>query len=120
MLNVFLISLGGFAGAVSRFHVQKRFLQAGMSSFPYATLIVNLLGSLLIGVLVGIGVQAHAYLLAVTGFLGAFTTFSTVNVDIIKMYQSKRAKIALLYLGLTYCFGILLVFTGICIGRAIQ
>ena len=49
--------------------------------FPWGTLVVNLLGSFTLGLLAGAGLGGDAYTLAATGFLGAFTTFSTWVVD---------------------------------------
>ncbi len=68
--------LGGL-GAVARFLIDGVVSLRGGGWFPFGTLVVNLSGALLLGVLVGIALGAHAYLLAGTAVLGSYTTFST-------------------------------------------
>jgi CrcB protein len=65
------------AGAVLRFTLHIAVQRRLRSTFPFGTLAVNVLGSLLLGVLHGAGVTGDGLLLAGTGLLGSFTTFST-------------------------------------------
>ena len=80
MLKLILfIGTGGFLGSVSRFLVSRYFQQVFLSSFPYGTFIVNILGCLLIGVLYGIfdrsgAVSPEWRLFLVAGFCGGFAT----------------------------------------------
>jgi fluoride exporter len=116
MIGFVLVALGGMAGALSRFGVQKLMPQ---SVLPVATLTVNLLGSFLLGLIVGQGIQGNLYLFAATGFMGAFTTFSTLNVDLVKLLNSKANKAVVVYVVFTYVGGILSAAAGLVIGRLI-
>jgi len=68
--------LGG-AAAIARFLVDAVVSSLSGSRFPAGTLVVNLSGSLLLGLLVGLGLHGNSYLLGGTAVLGAYTTFST-------------------------------------------
>ncbi|GAM15860.1 fluoride efflux transporter FluC [Mesobacillus selenatarsenatis] len=114
MIGFVLVALGGMAGALSRFGVQKLMPQ---SVLPVATLTVNLLGSFLLGWIVGQGIQGNLYLFAATGFMGAFTTFSTLNVELVKLFNNKENKAVVLYLVCTYIGGLLSAASGLIIGR---
>ena len=79
MLNVFYVAIGGAIGATLRYGIAQ-IMQS--NTFPYATLTVNLLGALLIGLIMGwMGSQSEfpikTQLFLVTGILGGFTTFSS-------------------------------------------
>lgn len=69
-------ALGG-AGAIARFLLDGAVSGASAARFPLGTLAVNLSGSALLGLLVGLGVHGHAYLLAGSAVIGSYTTFST-------------------------------------------
>jgi CrcB protein len=66
---------------VLRYLVSVLALEALGTGFPWGTLAVNVLGSLAIGVLGGVGVQGEMRLLLVTGLLGGFTTFSAFSLE---------------------------------------
>lgn len=97
-MNLFYIFIGGGLGAVSRFAlssgVQALAEQTRLHRIPVGILACNLLGSLLIGVVFGLiasrsdGHPAWLHPFAVTGFLGAFTTFSTFALDTQKLFSS--------------------------------
>lgn len=80
-MSTLFLSLGigavGGAGAVGRFWVHNRVVEADPRDFPLATFIVNVTGSLALGLLYGAGATHDLRLLLGTGLLGAFTTFST-------------------------------------------
>jgi fluoride exporter len=109
-----LVALGGMAGALSRFGVQKVMPQTFL---PAATLTVNLLGSFLLGWIVGQGIQGSLYLFAATGFMGAFTTFSTLNVDLVKLINSKQSKLIMVYVISTYIGGLISAAAGLFLGK---
>ncbi|WLR56802.1 CrcB family protein [Mesobacillus subterraneus] len=114
MIGFVLVALGGMAGALSRFVIQ---MITGQSVLPVATLTVNLLGSFLLGWIVGQGIQGNLYLFAATGFMGAFTTFSTLNVDLVKLINSRENKAVVVYVASTYIGGLLSAAAGLIIGR---
>ncbi|GLX82264.1 fluoride efflux transporter CrcB [Thalassotalea eurytherma] len=86
------VALGGGIGASLRFFVYQQTASLLGKGFPYATLLVNLLGSFLLGLLYSLIEQGHIEAgvyrsLIGIGFLGAFTTFSTFSVDTILLFQ---------------------------------
>jgi len=90
MPNLLLVMLGGAAGAGLRYEVGKLALARLGPGFPWGTLIVNLAGGLLMGVVAGFLFEAGAqqrplWLLLAVGLLGGFTTFSTFSFDLFAM-----------------------------------
>jgi len=110
-MNVMLVGIGGFAGAISRF-ILSHHLNKPEFKLPVGTLTVNLLGSFLFGVILGAHSSERAALLFGTGFMGAFTTFSTLNVEIIQLHVKKLRKDSVLYIVLTYAGGITVAYLG--------
>ncbi|EWG11633.1 fluoride efflux transporter CrcB [Cytobacillus firmus] len=114
--HVLLVGIGGFFGAISRLWVSQFISKRFVSDFPAATLIINLMGSLLLGILVGSGIEGSLYMLLGTGFMGAFTTFSTFKLEAIQLHMDKRKKELILYNVLSYGGGILLALLGFELG----
>ena len=109
--NLLLVAFGGAAGSV------LRYLLSGLNtSFSWGTFIVNVLGSLLIGLLVGFvskGVLSpEMKLLLVTGFCGGFTTFSTFANESFGMMKAGDVLLTALYVGASVVIGILAVWGG--------
>ena len=109
--NLLLVALGGAVGSV------LRYLLSNMNtSFPWGTFAVNILGSLLIGLLVGLvgrGVLSpEMELLLVTGFCGGFTTFSTFANESFGMMKAGDVLLTALYVGASVIIGILAVWGG--------
>jgi CrcB protein len=75
------IGLLGGLGACARVLLGAAVDRRADSPFPWGTLAVNLSGAFALGLIAGAGLGGDAYILAATGFLGAFTTFSTWVVD---------------------------------------
>jgi fluoride exporter len=93
------VGLGGAVGAVARFAVSRWTLARFGAGFPVGTLLVNVSGSFVLGVLAGllatrVGVPHGARLLLGVGFCGAYTTFSTFAVDTIALAQRPAALAA--------------------------
>jgi len=85
-MQLIAVAAGGAIGAVLRFLVSSSVSQSLGREFPYGTLTVNLLGSLLMGFLFIVitatdGISPYWRSLLLVGFLGAFTTFSTFSLD---------------------------------------
>ena len=96
------IALGGALGAVCRYWVSLSLLPVSSYKFPFATLSVNVAGSLLMGVLYVLivekgGLPDQARHILMVGFLGAFTTFSTFSLDAISLWQNGAQLMALIY-----------------------
>lgn len=114
-----LVGVGGAAGAALRYGVSRWFVRRGLRSI-FATLLVNLSGSFLIGLLAGMQLQAvrpELYALAGIGFLGGMTTYSTLNVQKAQLAEEGGRRMLALYLALTYLGGGLLTGLGIWIGN---
>lgn len=120
LFHLLLIGLGGFCGAIARFSVSQFINKRISVHIPVATLIINLSGSFLLGLLVGIGINTYALLLLGTGFMGAFTTFSTFKLEGIQLYFNKRSKEFLTYNAISYGGGILLAYLGLALGRYVS
>lgn len=113
-----LVFLGGGLGALARAGLAALVGRApGLEgSFPYGTFAVNLCGCLMIGLLWGISESYHvstaARTLLFTGFLGAFTTFSTFGLESTRLLVNGESRVALLYILLSNGLGLGLVFCG--------
>jgi CrcB protein len=116
IMNIILVAAGGFFGAISRFAISNWGKKRYGGDFPYATLFINLLGSFLLGLLVGAKVAEGWRLFAGVGFMGAFTTFSTFKQESIQLHAKKKGKVLFVYLVLSYVLGIGLAFLGFYIG----
>ena len=92
MLSYLVVALGGAVGACLRYGVNEIALNVLGKSFPFATLLVNILGSFVLGLLYGLfstGVLAASpwRALIAIGLIGAFTTFSTFSLDTVLLLQ---------------------------------
>ncbi|KKL00208.1 fluoride efflux transporter CrcB [Rheinheimera mesophila] len=86
------VAIGGAIGACCRFGLGELILHLCGKSFPFATLLVNILGSFVLGLLYGLFLAEHLTVnpwktLIGVGFLGAFTTFSTFSLDTVLLLQ---------------------------------
>lgn len=115
ILHIFLVGIGGFFGAIARYSISNN-LNKPTFSIPIGTLTVNLCGSFLLGIVIGLKADPMIVLLFGTGFLGAFTTFSTLKLELVKLYTGNQRKIFLVYTIMTYGIGISLGFLGYVIG----
>ncbi|PAE25622.1 MULTISPECIES: fluoride efflux transporter CrcB [Bacillaceae] len=119
-LYVLMVGIGGFFGAISRLWVSQLISKRFVSKFPAATLVINLFGSLLLGIMVGSGIEGSTFMLLGTGFMGAFTTFSTLKLEAMQLHMDKRKKDFILYNILSYGGGTALAFIGIELGAFIR
>lgn len=125
MVNTLIVILGaGLGGGVRHgMNVAVARLLPGFG-FPLATLLINVLGSFLMGVLAeGFalrGAAGHpARLFLTTGILGGFTTFSTFSLDAISLYERGEPALAALYVGVSVAGGLLGLVAGMALIRAL-
>lgn len=115
-MSVLLVGVGGFFGAIARYIVSNTL--EFKSGFPLATWIVNMVGSFLLGLLFGIGVNSSLFLLLGTGFMGAFTTFSTFKQEGMLLQKERKYRLFISYNLLTYGCGIFLAWFGWMVGKS--
>lgn len=90
------VMLGGFFGAMSRFLMSKA-LSSINKGFPFPTLIMNSIGSFLLGIVLASDMPQTTYQLVGIGFLGAFTTFSTFSYETLQLLIKGQFILATLY-----------------------
>jgi fluoride exporter len=115
MNEILYISIGGFVGAICRFVIGNNIQNS--KGFPIGTLTVNLVGAFLLGLLFGLHVQGSLYSLLGIGFMGAFTTYSTLMLESVKLNKAKKKKLSYSYLFSSYALGLILAFCGLLLGR---
>ncbi|MDB4950114.1 MAG: CrcB protein [Gemmatimonadetes bacterium] len=110
---VFLcVVVGGAAGAVARYALGA-WVQARRPRFPWGTLVVNVTGAFALGLLLPM-LAAHPVLkaLVATGFLGAYTTFSTFSAEAALLVHDRDWRRAAEYVGATVVLGLAASFAG--------
>ena len=115
---ILLVGVGGFFGSIARYGVKlltdKWF---PLEKLPHATFIVNVFGCFIIGLLFGLLQRNHidnsTWLIAATGFCGAFTTFSTFVLENNLMLNDKMSLTAFVYALLSIVVGLILCRVGI-------
>lgn len=109
--QIWLVALGGFFGAITRYSVNRYFSRVRL--FPFGTFLVNMTGSFLMGLLSGSKwISDSMHILVGTGFLGAYTTFSTFNFELLMLRRNQRTFQFYLYAISSYCLGIIFAFLG--------
>lgn len=121
--NPIAISLGAIAGALCRYYLSLWFVQRFGTYFPYGTLFVNITGSFLMGVFITLTFERvlmlspEVILLISVGFLGSYTTFSSYELDSIKLInQGKIIAMGLYWLG-SPLLGLLGIQLGVWLAR---
>jgi fluoride exporter len=115
----FGLLLGGAVGTVARVLISQQLLPAVPGSFPVGTLLVNWSGCFLMGLLTGAMMFAFGPELSLTfvvlgyGFLGAFTTVSSLSVECLMMLRAGHARLAIGYLAASVAGGLLLTGAGL-------
>lgn len=108
--EVLVLCLAGGVGAALRFVVDGTIRQRVDTSFPLATMIINVTGSLVLGLLLGLllahVLPPHWELILGTGMMGGYTTFSTASVETVRLLEQRRWVAALIN-----GFGMLIICT---------
>lgn len=118
-MMILLVGIGASIGAMLRYgitNVCNRFLT---NRIPVGTLLINLMGSLILGILTGLNLTSPMLVLLGTGTMGGFTTFSTYNFELIKLIKSQKISLFMIYLVVSYVIGGLMALLGLMIGRQI-
>lgn len=115
-----IVALGGAIGASLRYLVNVAAVRLVGVNFPVGTVVVNVLGSLIMGLLVVIlaeksGTRYAPFLM--TGILGGFTTFSAFSLDAITLYERGQIGLAFVYVAGTVIVALAALFLGMTIAR---
>lgn len=117
------ISLGAIAGALSRYYLTLWFAQRFGTAFPYGTLFINLTGCLIMGFFVTFSLERVAIispdvrLMVTTGFLGAYTTFSTYGLESNNLLGERNFPAFSFYWAGSAILGLICVQLGVILAR---
>lgn len=111
-MSALWVVLGAAVGAPSRYLVDLAVTAQARSSFPWGTLVVNLTGCLLLGLLTGATLSPVPAALLGTGFCGAYTTYSTFAYEAVALTERRNVRGAVLYVGVSVAAGLALAAAG--------
>ncbi|MEQ1649374.1 MAG: fluoride efflux transporter CrcB [Hyphomicrobiaceae bacterium] len=122
MRLILLAAAGGAIGSAARFLVNQSSLRAFGSAFPWATLTVNVVGGLLMGLVFELvarrfGNSNELRVFLATGVLGGFTTFSAFTLDVAELNGRGELGLSLLYIGASVALAIAALYVGLAVGR---
>ena len=123
-LKIFAVALGGSLGAVARYLINISPLATVLTKFPLPTFMINIVGSFLIGFLMIVladkyVVSENVRMAVIVGFLGAFTTFSTFEMEVFGLVREREFLTGFLYLFLSVFVGFVGVVAGVELGRRV-
>ncbi|MBU2102490.1 MAG: fluoride efflux transporter CrcB [Candidatus Omnitrophota bacterium] len=123
MLRFFVLACGGTIGTLLRYILSEYDHKFSGGGFPVNTLLINLAGSLIIGLAWGIrerlSVSPNMRLFIFMGVLGGFTTFSTFSLENFNLFREGAYRIMFLNIAIANTFGIILVFFGYVAARTL-
>lgn len=115
--SILIVGMGGFIGSVARFLVSRHFQLNYSTVFPWSTFAVNIIGSLLIGIIYGLSekgefLSPEVRLFLAVGICGGFTTFSTFSNDAFLLLRQQEWFRFALYTSLSFFIGLMAVYSG--------
>jgi CrcB protein len=121
-MNWLAVAIGGALGSVARYALSSWIFDITSHKFPYATLIVNVAGSFVMGILFVVIVERAALppemrSLLMIGFIGAFTTFSAFSLDALGLWQNGQVLMSLIYMVTTVVLCLVAISTAIWLTR---
>lgn len=116
-----MVACGGAFGAVAR-HCLNLLFGKAFAPFPFSTFLINITGSFFIGFLAVIFAEKltaseNLRLFLTVGFLGAYTTFSTFELETFELLREKQLVTAFLYVSASFAAGLIGVFAGFWLGK---
>ncbi|MEO6894100.1 MAG: fluoride efflux transporter CrcB [Ginsengibacter sp.] len=119
MKIILAVGLGSFIGGISRYLITLFIQNKFLSSFPYGTMFVNILGCFLIGAIYALSDKGNVSpvwrMFLATGVMGGFTTFSSFSNETVSMLRDAEYVPAFSYVGLSIVIGLAATFAGISI-----
>ena len=117
MQKIFYVGIGGFIGASLRYIISIQSAKWFGTNFPFGTLIVNVLGGFLMGVIMQIStdttlISPNQRLILTTGILGGLTTFSTFSLETINLFSDTRYVLGTLNICLNLFFSLFGLIVG--------
>jgi CrcB protein len=112
----FWVAIAGAVGAVARLVVDGRVLARTRGRLPWGTAVINLSGAFVLGVIVGAAPSHEVVLIVGTGFLGAYTTFSTWMLETLLLGESGRSNAAIINIAGQLVAGLALAAVGFALG----
>ena len=122
-MGYLIVFLGGGAGAALRHGMNLAAARALGTAFPYGTMIINVTGSLVMGLIAGYfalrgDASQHWRLFLTTGILGGYTTFSAFSLDAALLYERGEVGLSALYVVASVVVSIIGLFAGLAIVRS--
>ena len=124
MTKYWMVGLGPFLGSIARFWLGSYITYRMGARFPFGTFVINISGSFLIGLVVTLlGEHAHwspnlLYFIPI-GFIGAYTTFSTFELEAFRSVRTGDVLMTLLYVVLSVTLGFMAVWLGVLTGKTL-
>jgi len=116
-VGALLVALGAGVGAPSR-HLTNQLLRTRFGATPTAgTLSVNVIGSFVLGLLAGAGIDGAGWALIGVGFCGAYTTFSTLALELWVAFEDRRHRHAVTNVTLSLVLGLAAAYAGLALTR---
>ncbi len=121
MKAILLIGLGGGIGSILRYLTTITVNRLWPAAFPWGTFAVNIIGSFLVGILIGLlgrllPANTDLRFLLITGFCGGYTTFSAFASENVSLFQSGHPLTAFAYMAGSLLVGLLAVWIGLFLG----
>ena len=121
-MGYLIVFLGGGVGAALRHGINTASLRAFGPAFPYGTLLINISGSFIMGLVAGYfafkgDASQHWRLFLTTGILGGYTTFSAFSLDAALLYERSEAGLAAVYVLASVVVSITGLFAGLALVR---
>jgi CrcB protein len=123
-MTILLVGAGGFFGAISRYVIDGWVSGLTGGRFPWGTLVINLSGSFVLGLLFALAVERAALPSTsrapiLIGFIGAYTTFSTLTLESWRLVEDGSWALAIGNIGGSMLLGLVAVVAGLTLGRAL-